>query len=77
MNMVIGLESSTCLTFLQTKDYQIDICCFSAKYAALKCKNKEWLAQNQDNVSEWDDMSTRGLYSFSDLTQQFQLSVLV
>ena len=23
--------------------------------------SKDWLAQNQDNMSEWSDMSTRGL----------------
>jgi hypothetical protein len=45
----------------QTKDYQIGICCFSAKHAALKRKNKDWLAQNQDKVSEWGDMSIHGL----------------
>jgi hypothetical protein len=37
------------------------ICCFSAKHAALRSKSKDWLAQNQNNVSEWSDMSTRGL----------------
>jgi len=36
----------------QTKDYKIGICCFSAKHVALKRKIKDWLAQNQDNVSE-------------------------
>ena len=41
----------------QTKDYKIGIYCFSAKHAALRRKNKDWLAQNQDNVSEWSDMS--------------------
>jgi len=45
----------------QTKDYKIGICCFSAKHTALRRKSKDWLAQNQDNVSEWGDMSTRGL----------------
>ena len=45
----------------QTKDYKIGICCFSAKYAALRRKNKDWLARNQNNVSEWSDISTRGL----------------
>ena len=45
----------------QTKDYKISICCFSAKHAALRNKNKDWLAGNQNNVSEWSDMSTRGL----------------
>jgi hypothetical protein len=45
----------------QTKDYQIGICCFSARYTAIRRKGKDWTAQNQDNVSEWSDMSTRGL----------------
>ena len=45
----------------QTKDYEIGICCFSAKYAALRRKSKDWLARNQDNMSEWCDMSIRGL----------------
>ena len=27
----------------QTKDYKIGICCFSAKHASLRIKNKEWL----------------------------------
>jgi hypothetical protein len=38
---------------------KIGICCFSDKHAALKRKNKDSLAQNQDNVSEWGDMSIR------------------
>ena len=45
----------------QTKDYKIGICCFSAKHAALRRKRKEWLGRNQNNVSEWGDISTRGL----------------
>ena len=44
-----------------TKDYEIDICCFSAKYAALRSKSKDWLDRNQNNVSEWNDMSTHKL----------------
>jgi hypothetical protein len=35
---------------------EIGICCFSAKHAALRRKNKDWLTQNWDNVSEWCDM---------------------
>ena len=42
----------------QTRDYKIGICCFSAKHAALRRKSKDWLARNQDNVSEWSDIST-------------------
>jgi len=45
----------------QTKDYKIGISCFSAKHAVLKRKNKDWLARNQNNVSEWGDMSIHGL----------------
>jgi hypothetical protein len=45
----------------QTKDFKVGICCFSAKNAALRRKSKDWLALNQNNVSEWSDMSTRGL----------------
>ena len=43
----------------QTKDYKIGICCFFTKLTALREKIKDWLAQNQNNVSEWNDMSIR------------------
>ena len=45
----------------QTKDYAIGICCFSAKHTVLMRKSKDWLACNQDNVSEWVNMSIHGL----------------
>ena len=47
----------------QTKNYKIGICCFSAKHAALRRKSKtvDWLAWNQNNVSERRDIFTRGL----------------
>jgi hypothetical protein len=45
----------------QTNDYKIGICFFSAKHAALSRKSKNWLSGNQNNVSEWGDMSIRGL----------------
>jgi hypothetical protein len=45
----------------QTKDYKIGICCFSAKHAALRRKIKDWLSLNQYKVSEWNEMSIRGL----------------
>ena len=58
----------------QTKDYKIGICCFSAKNAALRRKNQDWLGRNQDNLSEWSYMCTGGL-----LIQwaKIQLSVLL
>ena len=46
----------------QTKDYKIGICCFSAKHAALRKRNKDWSVRIQNNVFEWSDMSTRGLF---------------
>ena len=36
----------------QTKDYEIGMCYFSAKHATLRPKRKDWLARNQNNVSE-------------------------
>ena len=47
----------------QTKDYNIGICCFSAKHSVFRRKSKDWLAQNQNIVSEWSDMSTRSVVS--------------
>jgi hypothetical protein len=44
----------------KTKDYEIGICFFSSKHAALRRKSKDWLARNQNIMSEWCDMSTRG-----------------
>jgi hypothetical protein len=31
------------------------------KHEALSTKSRDWLAQNQNNVSKWSDMSTRRL----------------
>jgi len=45
----------------QSKDYKFGICCSHAKHAALMRKSKDWLAQNQDNVSKVGGMSTHGL----------------
>ena len=61
----------------QAKDYQVGICCFSAKHAALRRKDKDWLAWNHDNVSGWGDMSTRGLLFQSTNTMKIQVSLLV
>ena len=60
----------------QTKDYRTIICCFYAKHTALRGKGKYWLAWNQDNVSEWSNISTSGLL-FQLTTLKIQLSVLV
>ena len=47
---------------VQTKNYKIGICCFSTKHAALRRKSKDWLVWNEDNVSEWGDMSIHELF---------------
>jgi len=61
----------------QSKDYKTGICLFFAKHTALRGKCKEWLARNQDNVSEWGDKSTCGLLFQWTRTIKIQLSVLV
>lgn len=45
----------------QTKDYKIGICCISTKHTALRRKSKDLLVRNQDNMSQWRDMSFHGL----------------
>ena len=60
-----------------TRKTKTGICCFSAKHAALRRKSKDWLARNQDNVSEWGDMSIRGLLFQWATTIKIQLGVLV
>jgi hypothetical protein len=37
---------------VKPKTTKIGMCCFSTKHAALRNKSKDWLAQNQVNVSE-------------------------
>ena len=65
--VVVSLLASSAVDFGfesrsgQTNDYNIGICCFSAKHATLRRKTIDWLARNQNNVSEWSGMSTRGL----------------
>ena len=45
----------------QTKDYKIGICCFSAKRESSRSYSKDWFARNRGSVSEWGNMSIRGL----------------
>ena len=53
-----GFECGVDRGFEKTR---IGICCFSAKHTALRRKSRDWLARNQDNVSEWGNISTRAL----------------
>jgi hypothetical protein len=57
------------------------IYCFDKIKSAVKMKkeyvyNVYFKARNQDNVSEWCDMSTRGLLFLLASTMKIQLSVL-
>jgi len=45
------------------KDNKIGICCFSAKHATLRSKNKDWMTRNQDHVSEWSSRCVGRVYS--------------
>ena len=45
----------------QAQYYKIGIYCFSTKHVALRRKSKDWLARNQDDVSELGGMSIRAL----------------
>ena len=56
--MVSTLASSVERSWIRCPDRvkpktKIDICCFSTKYAALRKESKDWLTQNQNNLSEW------------------------
>jgi hypothetical protein len=63
----------------QAKDYEIEMCCFSAKHAALRRNNNDWLALNQDNLPEWSEMSirTRQLFQWVNNIKKNKKNVLV
>ena len=54
--IILPCSSEVDRGFESNKYYNIGICCFSAKHA-LRRKSKDWLARNQDIVSEWGNMS--------------------
>ena len=59
----------------QTEDNTIGICWFTANHAALRRKSKDWLGRN--NVSQWSNMSTHGLFLQCTSTIKIHLNVLV
>jgi hypothetical protein len=76
MVSVLALCAVDC-EFEPNQSYEIGICCFSAEHAALRRKSKDWLARNQNNVSELSDMSTHELLFHKASTIRIQLSMLV
>ena len=75
--MVSVLTSSAVDRWFEFLSGNICICCFSAKQAALRGKSKDWLAQYQNNVSVWSDMSILGLFLQCASIITIQLSVLI
>ena len=61
----------------QTKDFEIDICCFSTKHVTVRSKSKDWLTRHQDNVSEWSNMSNHRLLFQWTSTIKIQLRVFL
>ena len=61
----------------QTKDYEIGICFFSSKQAAIMRKSKDGLAQNRGNVSVWGVISIHRLLFQWANTIKIQLIMLV
>ena len=45
----------------QTEGCKLAIYCYSADHAAVMSKYKDWWPRNQHNVTEWGDLSTRGV----------------
>ena len=59
----------------KTKDYEIGICCFSAKHAILRRTSKDWLAWNQDNVSVYICSYYNPKMSDSESMKEFETSL--
>jgi len=62
---------------VQTKDYDVGIYFLSIKNAALRIRSKDYMADNQYNVSELSDWSTRWLLFQWASTIKVQLNVFV
>jgi hypothetical protein len=56
--------------------YIIGICCFFANHSVSRSKKQDELTWNQDNASEWGDMSTHGLFFKWASTIKIKLSAL-
>ena len=77
-SMVDGSMGSTSSTGrVKLKTMELIFAAFSTKHTALRSKSKDCLAQNQDNVSEWVDMSDCRLLFKRANTIKILLSLLV
>jgi len=52
------LDCGSSLVQVKKKHFKIGICCLSAKNTAVRSKSKDLLSWNQNNMSEWSNMST-------------------
>ena len=55
---MVSMLVSNGVGWVKPKTCKISTCSFSTKYTVLMSKSKNWLAWNQDNVSEWSNMRT-------------------
>jgi hypothetical protein len=74
---ILSLDCGRSWVWGPIEDYKIGIYCFSAKHAALGRKSKDWLAQNQDNMSKRGNMSIHRLLFHWASTIKIHLSLLV
>ena len=57
----------------QSKDFKMCICCIVSKHAVLMRCSKTWLPRNEDNVFEWNHISTSGLLLYYNNSTQIVL----
>ena len=75
--IIVSVLASCVDRWCKSRSSQSNICCFYIKHTTQRSKNKDWLARNQTNMSEWDYMSTHGLLFQCASIIKIQLSVLV
>jgi hypothetical protein len=61
LSLFSSKKTKTKAAFIGEAFIHCSICCFCAKHTAIRRKSKDWFARNQDNVSEWGDVSIREL----------------
>ena len=58
--LISTIDAFSLMVFFSTEMSRNLVVC-TAEHAALMRKSKDWFARNQNNVSEWSDMSICGL----------------
>jgi hypothetical protein len=74
--LISTIDAFSLMVFFSTEMSRNVVVC-TAEHAALMRKSKDWFARNQNNVSEWSDLSTHGLLFQYVSSMKIQLNVLV